>query len=376
MDIIAKAKPVRFRIVSGGVECTSLDDLRTHFDLKSVADTINDGRLEKWLNYIKEFEFAKQVRAIGKFEPSDMKMSLRVLSLFTGREYNRENFMSDIEFIKFLESDKNTSGFAIDLMKESIHKDIDVLLYAYHNHVELITDVHACFEPFLSTSNTEVMWLYGKLLIDSKVKSDVKKGLNYIKEAAKKSNKEANDFLNSKEISEIDRKLKCEIDEERMPIIQGIIERCLTDSPYYWTENVKQKLSTYISSLYYTDAEKDVFKLCAELTSLVSCNSIDEYKFCMEKIRPNGFGTMNNVFRFLYLYALEIDTHPSKSIEKYMELNYEPAKQRAIDLKRGVYKRINVLVTKDNKLIKMYTHPNYKNYLCFVHSFLLNLFNF
>ena len=48
MKLIAKAKPVKIRIKSGGEEHTSLDSLRRNFNISDILPLL-DGRLERWL---------------------------------------------------------------------------------------------------------------------------------------------------------------------------------------------------------------------------------------------------------------------------------------------------------------------------------------
>lgn len=48
MKLIAKAKPVKIRIKSGGKEHTSLDSLRRNFNISDILPLL-DGRLERWL---------------------------------------------------------------------------------------------------------------------------------------------------------------------------------------------------------------------------------------------------------------------------------------------------------------------------------------
>lgn len=365
MDIIAKAKPVRFRIVSGEVECTSLDDLRTHFDLKSVADTINDGRLEKWLNYIKEFDFAKQVKEIGKFDPSDMEMSLRVLSLFTGEEYGRENFNSDIEYIEFLDKDKNTSKFAHNLIKESMHKDVDVLLYAYHNHTELITDVHECFKPFLETS-IEVMWLYGKFLIESK--NEETTGIEYIKNAANNGHKEAVEFVQGEGRNLDNEQLKSKI--------TSIIASTMGPNSGVWRSNSAPASRTFInlaSSNNYPQEVKDIFKVFSKFSELARIPQMWMIRDALKHMKNQNFGTAQKIFDFIYLYAREEMLSMDYVISCYRKLNYPPATIRAQEFRRGKRRSELVLATKQDRYIQMTENPGFSQFIHFLYSFMANI---
>lgn len=373
MDIIAKAKPVRFRIVSSGVECTSLDDLRAHFDLKSVADTINDGRLEKWLNNIKEYEFAKQVKEIGKFDSSNMEMSLKVLSLFTGKKYNREKYISDIEYIKFLDKDKNTSEFAVLMIKEFIHKDVDVLLYAYHNHAELVTDVHTYFEPFLKTSRV-VMWLYGKFLVDSNEEDSKEKGLEFIRKAAEKGHKEAEEFLRNegrKAIEDLDN-------EELQREVTSIILMNIGTYSGEWQKksDIASKLLIHLASLpQYSQETKEIFKLFSKFCKLAKLSHMWMIRNELEILKIQKYGTAQKLFDFIDLYAREEIMSKDKVISSYKGLNYLPATKRAEEIqkmRRGIKYKLE-LVTKQNRHIRMPENPDYSQFIHFLYSFMTNI---
>lgn len=385
MDIKAKAKPVRFRIVSGGVECTSLDDLRAHFDLKSVADTINDGRLEKWLNYIKEFDFAKQVKEIGKFDPFDMEMSLRVLSLFTGVEYGRENFNSDIEYIEFLDNDKNTSGFALNLIKESMRKDVDVLLYAYHNHAELITDVHECFESLLNTPTDwpqstlekypEVLWCYGKELADSGNISDKKKGKSFIEKAAKMGVDEAVSY--KKNHQEASGALF--VSESRKSMVSEIIREVLGIERTFWVArfNISRMFNVYAKNMSYSQAERDLFEICR------ICDSLKEkptWKLKRQKLELGCKLCNKNCYRhildFLIIYLSEKEGWDGSdgAIAKYKHLSFMPAQERAKDLSRKSAKCY--ITTRTNKKIQMPLCPSLSEINFFIYDLLFNILDF
>lgn len=385
MDIKAKAKPVRFRIVSGGVECTSLDDLRAHFDLKSVADTINDGRLGKWLNYIKELDFAKQVKEIGKFDPSDMTVSLKVLSLFTGKKYGRKNFKSEVKFIEFLDNDKNTHEFALNLIKESMHKDVDVLLYAYHNHAELITDVHECFESFLNSptdwpqSNLEkypeVLWCLGKDLVVSGNISDKKKGMSLIDKAAEMGVHEAISY--KKNHQEFSRALF--VSESRKKIISEIIREVLGKERTFWIAkfNISRLFNVYAKNMSYSQAERDLFKICAICGSLNEKPSLNQIRLRLKsECKLNNNNCYREILDFLIIYISEKDGWDGSdgAIAKYKHLSFMPAQERAKDLPRKLAKCY--ITTRTNKKIQMPLCPSLSEFHLFIYDLLSNILDF
>lgn len=61
MKLIAKAKPVKIRIKSGGEEHTSLDSLKKNFNISDIIPLL-DGRLERWLYQQEEHELADMLK--------------------------------------------------------------------------------------------------------------------------------------------------------------------------------------------------------------------------------------------------------------------------------------------------------------------------
>lgn len=54
MRIIAKAKPIRIRIKSGGEEHSSLDSLRQNLCVQDLWPLVKDKRLSRWLRQLGE----------------------------------------------------------------------------------------------------------------------------------------------------------------------------------------------------------------------------------------------------------------------------------------------------------------------------------
>ena len=63
MNIIAKAKPIRIRIVSGGEEHFSLDTLRGNLCVQDIYPLIIDGRLSRWLDQQGQRELAEEIKS-------------------------------------------------------------------------------------------------------------------------------------------------------------------------------------------------------------------------------------------------------------------------------------------------------------------------
>lgn len=75
MRIIAKAKPIRIRIKSGGEEHFSLDSLCRNLCVQELWPLITDHRLSRWLRQLGEVELAHDIDALSE-SPLDFSTSL------------------------------------------------------------------------------------------------------------------------------------------------------------------------------------------------------------------------------------------------------------------------------------------------------------
>lgn len=86
MKLIAKAKPIKIRIKSGGEEHSSLDSLRQNLCVQDLWPLIQDKRLERWLRQLGETNIAHDVDALsGKALSNDIYF--KVLFLFMNKEF-------------------------------------------------------------------------------------------------------------------------------------------------------------------------------------------------------------------------------------------------------------------------------------------------
>ena len=65
MKLIPTAKSIRIRIVSGGVEHSSVDSLRNHYSPDDIIKLLTDGRLHKWLLQKGESRAAESAAALA-----------------------------------------------------------------------------------------------------------------------------------------------------------------------------------------------------------------------------------------------------------------------------------------------------------------------
>ena len=72
MKLIPKARPVRIRISSGGVEHSTLDSLKRHFDVSAIIPMINDGRLLRWHRQRGESAIAEMIESADEIKDTDV----------------------------------------------------------------------------------------------------------------------------------------------------------------------------------------------------------------------------------------------------------------------------------------------------------------
>ncbi len=63
MKLIPKARPVRIRIMSGGMEHSNLKSLKDHFSIKDVMESIPNGSMVRWLKQCGEEEKAESIES-------------------------------------------------------------------------------------------------------------------------------------------------------------------------------------------------------------------------------------------------------------------------------------------------------------------------
>lgn len=354
MDIIAKAKPVRFRIVSGGVECTSLDDLRTHFDIKSIADTIMDGRLAKWLDGIGKPAIASKIRSIKEVNTESFVDTLNVISTLSETNYQREKGISNLEYIKHLDSNDWTTYCAELIIKEKMLKDQEVLLYAYHHHRELVKNPTSFFGTFLDNGNPEVLWIYGSHVYSE----NKKKARVYIEQAAEKGLKVAQDFLLNHKLyskDEVCRKIKETLNN-------GLnFEKSLQEFKLLSEDTIS-----------YDEETREVFKLCSHYTK----GLCGRCSLSINKFTQANFAFVKEVSRFLYLYAHESKYSLFEIGNRYDQINFKPAEMRAKQFRNDLRYYDMFIKTKFGVRIKMPENPSGAEYRDFIIEFLSNIYNF
>lgn len=120
MKLIPKARPVRIRIMSGGMEHSNLKSLKDHFSIKDVMESISNDSMDRWLEQCGENERAKSVKAASK------KGAIEIMKVFFPELEMKSNVDIVIHLYKSGQKDD-----AIYLFDEYWKKDADIaFIYA------------------------------------------------------------------------------------------------------------------------------------------------------------------------------------------------------------------------------------------------------
>lgn len=185
MKLIPKARPVRIRISSGGVEHLTLDSLKHHFDVSAIVPMINDGRLLRWLKQRGESAVAEMIESAGKITDID------VLKIF----------FPELKECK-TELDMITKMHFMGLKKDSVY----LFERDFANDVEAIKKVYYLIECDwqrillnLSETNAEMALLYVKEAVNGNFETFPSVVINVIESAIRLGSKEAAAFRDTDE---------------------------------------------------------------------------------------------------------------------------------------------------------------------------------
>ena len=125
MKLIPKARPVRIRISSGGMEHSSLMSLKEHFSLEDVMGLIANGSLTRWLKQCGESDLASEMECASEGD------KMEVLKSFFP-ELNR--IKPEIELVKYLYH-SGQGKTAAYLFNSDLINDINAIKQAWMYHI-------------------------------------------------------------------------------------------------------------------------------------------------------------------------------------------------------------------------------------------------
>ena len=259
MRIIAKAKPIRIRIKSGGEEHSSLDSLRQNLCVQDLWPLVKDKRLSRWLMQLGEVDLSHAIDALSVGQ-LDVSTYFKILFLFFKDELYAHCVMDLYALVSYwhdseMKMSKNFKSLLKFLLSQ--YEGAKYLFDHYPKEIS-VTEWWNVFCKFQSKKDPDFLFAQGKLAFDGFTKSDGTKikdivlAEDLIKKAADFHNQEAIDFINSnkfvaKKLTMLTPEAKVKIDsliirwkEDRLGFIT---KKNIYDEEIVW--NVKQLLQEF-----------------------------------------------------------------------------------------------------------------------------------
>lgn len=208
MNIIAKAKPVKFHIEFGGTDCFTLDDLLEHFNVQEARKLKKP--LVEWLQ--RQTKNASALQIAQRFEQAPADISdLELVQKFFPQGEGESNYQYLQKYCK----NKNVSDVICNAFYK---KDAEVAIYGLENHLfNVCTELPPTAPPegegyftgndldeFTDNSlGNKVAFLYAKCLCQNP--HTYQNGKSLLKDLATGQEcPEAQDYLNSDEFKKLD----------------------------------------------------------------------------------------------------------------------------------------------------------------------------
>ena len=265
MRIIAKAKPIRIRIKSGGEEHFSLDSLCRNLCVQELWPLIKDHRLSRWLMQLGEVDLAHEIDALSESQ-LDFSTYFKVLVIFlkddlVGRHvtelYTLFSFCYDCE-------KKNSKNY--DSLRKYLLSKYEGAKFVFKQYPEEVSDGEwwDVFSKFENEEDPEFLFEQGKLAFEGFTKSDGSNfdkdlvlGKKLIEKAAELHYQKAVDFVANSNTFGVARKLAM-LTPEVKEKIDNLICRWKTDKFGFITKK----------TAYDEEIVREVKKLLQEFTSL------------------------------------------------------------------------------------------------------------
>lgn len=197
MRLVAKAKPVKIRIKSGGEEHVSLESLKHNFCVEDIR-LLLDGRLTRWLKQRNEEALAKEIDNWDTFSLDTPKGYLDFIMLFFQNDLPSDSINTLLDLAQYWKNKTEYKKNSLILYQHLLNSEIEAAKKIYKEKILNNIDWHKTFLQFPDfEQDAEAMWLLGKLLFD---KGEIEEGYRYIQKAAQKGScKEAFMFVSERE---------------------------------------------------------------------------------------------------------------------------------------------------------------------------------
>ena len=214
MRIIAKAKPIRIRIKSGGEEHFSLDSLRQNLNVQDLWPLIKDNRLSRWLRQLGETELAHSVESLINEEP-DEHAYFYVLKLFLKERFDNSQIHDIYSLFEYWHDCEKRTPKNYYYLRKYLLSQYEGAKFIFKQYAEEFSDGEwwDVFCKFEKEEDPEFLFKQGKLAFEGFTKSDGSNfdknlvlGKKLIEKAAKLHNQKAIDFVKSNKF-DVARKL-------------------------------------------------------------------------------------------------------------------------------------------------------------------------
>ena len=214
MRIIAKAKPIRIRIKSGGEEHFSLDSLRQNLNVQDLWPLIKDNRLSRWLRQLGETELAHSVESLIN-EELDEHAYFYVLKLFLKERFDNSQIHDIYSLFGYWHDCEKRTPKNYDSLRKYLLSQYEGAKFIFKQYANEFSDGEwwDVFSKFENEKDPEFLFEQGKLAFDGFTKSDGSNfdkdlvlGKKLIEKGAKLHNQKAIDFVKSNKF-DVARKL-------------------------------------------------------------------------------------------------------------------------------------------------------------------------
>ena len=205
MRIIAKAKPIRIRIKSGGEEHSSLDSLRQNLCVQDLWPLIKDKRLSRWLRQLGEVELAHDIDALSESQ-LDFSTYFKVLVIFLKDDLAGPHVTELYSLFSFWHDCEKRKSKNYDSLRKYLLSKYEGAKFIFKQYPEEVSDGEwwDVFCTFENVVDPDFLFEQGKLAFEGFTKSNGSNfdknlvlGIKLIEKAAELQKQKAIDFVDS-----------------------------------------------------------------------------------------------------------------------------------------------------------------------------------
>ena len=209
MRIIAKAKPIRIRIKSGGEEHFSLDSLCRNLCVQELWPLIKDHRLSRWLMQLGEVDLAHEIDALSESQ-LDFSTYFKVLVIFLKDDLVGHHVTELYTLFSFWYDCEKKNSKNYDSLRKYLLSKYEGAKFIFKQYPEEVSDGEwwVVFSKFENEEDPEFLFEQGKLAFEgfTNFDKDLVRGKKLIEKAAELHNQKAIDFVKSNKF-DVARKL-------------------------------------------------------------------------------------------------------------------------------------------------------------------------